>query len=148
MYKAFYVSGFLFHLKTQQILLHQPKQKNNTSPLWSMIGGTSHKEEDALTTFQRIAYKALNIKPDIKRIHPVYDYFHNTLNKVHYVFYIEVEKLQNYQSPQGGILSWFTFKQTKKLPFTDQTKQDIVVAERVIKAQAREDEARLSVARI
>ena len=36
-------------------------------------------------------------------------------------------------------LAWVTFKQTTKLPFDAQTRQDVIIAERVIKAQARSD---------
>lgn len=72
-----------------------------------------------------------------KHLFPVYDYFYNALNKVHFVFYAEVEKLHSFPLLNADSFSWFTFKQTTKLDFSIQTKQDIIISERVIKAQAR-----------
>lgn len=136
MHKAFYASGFLFHLESQQILLHQPQQKNDTVSVWSMFGGANSQEEDASVTFQQIIYDALGVKLARRHIYPVYDYFHDVLNKTHYVYYAQVTKLRNYAF-EGETLSWFTFKQTLKLRFAEQTKQDIVVAQRVIDMQER-----------
>lgn len=95
------------------------------------------KEEDAAITFQRGIYNILHLKLPIKCIFPVYDYFHTLYNKTHYVFYAEVPKMQKYTYAEHT-LAWFTFKQIIKLPFTKQTKQDIIVAHRVIDAQERE----------
>jgi hypothetical protein len=58
---------------------------------------------------------------------------------MHYVFYAEVKKLIDIKPDDKRGLSWVTFKQTRKMPFDSQTKQDIIIAERVIKAQARTD---------
>lgn len=138
MHKAFYASGFLFHLESQQILLHQPQQKNDSISLWSMFGTRNDKEEDSAVTFQQMICDALNIKLARKHIYPVYDYFHNTHNAMHYVYYALVARKQNY-TLEGETLSWFTFKQTLKLRFAEQTKQDIVVAQRVIDMQERVD---------
>ena len=140
MHKPFYVSGFLYHLRTQQVLLHQPNLNNNSSSFWTMPGGTGNeKEEDAQKAFQRIIYQLLNLRLDEKYIHPVYDYFNNNLNADHYVFYAKVKSMNNLSLPDNGTLSWFSFKQITKLPLSEQTKQDIIVSQRVIQAQARSD---------
>jgi hypothetical protein len=143
-HKSFYVSGFLFEPKSQQILLYQPNTKNETPSLWSTIGGISRGKENALSTFKRVAQENLKIKLNLDKIYPVYDYFNNKLSKTNYVFYAEVENVKNFRPPHGGNFSWFTFKQTSKLPFSKETKNDIIVAERVIKAHAREKAARLA----
>lgn len=111
-------------------------------PLWSMLGGESINGEEAQTAFQRIINKLLNINLKIKDIYPVYDYFHNTKNKLNYVFYAEVGNTKSFDGLEGRDLSWFTFSETLKLPFTRQTKQDIIVGERVINAKWRDDEAK------
>lgn len=136
MHKVFYASGFLFNLENQQILLHQSKQKTDTVSLWSMFGKTNDKKEDPLLTFQRAIYNALKVKLAKEHIHPVYNYFHSVNNRMHYIYYGQVTKMQNYTFP-GETLSWFTFKQTLKLRFTEETRQDIVVAQRVINAWGR-----------
>ena len=143
MHKAFYASGFLYHLRTQQILLYQPHPKNNIPSTWSMMSGSGHKKEDARKAFQRIIYKLLRIKINPKRTYPVYDCFHDALQATRYVLYAEVGSVKNFRSSKKGTLSWFTFKQTTKLSFSDETKQDIIVSERVVKAQARSNEPKI-----
>lgn len=135
MHKDFYASGFLYHPATAQILLHQPNQKTgNQSLVWSMLGGAGRKGEDAPTAFQRITHQLLKLKLTTKHILPVYDYFHNTRKKDHYVFYTQVAHIPRLKPPKGYNIAWFTFRQTLKLSFSEETKQDIIVAERVIRA--------------
>lgn len=138
-HKPFYVSGFLYHLRTQQILLHQPNLSNNSPSIWTMPGGAGIGEEDPQKAFQRIIYQLLSLRLDEKRIHPVYDYFNDTLNTIHYVFYAQVKTMNNLLMPDKDTLFWFTFKQITKLPLSEQAKQDIIVSQRVIQAQARSD---------
>ena len=136
MQTSFYASGFLYSLKTQQILLLQPP---DLTSFWSTLGGESKEGEETQVAFQRIIYKILNIELKNKHIFPVYDYFHNIRNKMNYVFYAEVGKPKIPNTPKS-IFSWFTFHETLKLPFNTQTKQDLVVGERVINLKFREDE--------
>lgn len=120
----------------------QSKQNSDMEPLWSMLGGESINGEEAQTAFQRIMNKLLNINLKVKDIYPVYDYFHNTKNKLNYVFYAEIRNTRIIGNPKNSNFSWFTFSETLKLPFTRQTKQDIIVGERVINAKWRDDEAK------
>lgn len=142
MQTPFYASGFLYSPKTHQILLLQSTQKNDLSSLWSMLGGESREGEEAQITFQRIVNKLLDIKLKSKDIYPVYDYFHPTRNKLNYVFYAEIRNTKIFDSLKKNNLSWFRFSETTKLPFNGQTKQDIIVGERVINAKWRDDEAK------
>lgn len=135
--KPFYVSGFLYHLVSQQILLHQSLVGTNPLTIWNMFGGVSRKGEDAATALQRILFEQINIHIEAKNLFPVYDYFHTALNKIHYVFYVEVKKLYAPASLSSGMCSWFTFKQTTKLSLTEQAKHDVIISERVIHAQER-----------
>ena len=138
MQTSFYASGFLYSLKTHQILLLKTPQKDDIASLWSTLGGEGSEGEEAIATFQRIIQKLLNISLKKKDIYPVYDYFHSTRNKISYVFYAEVGKTKIFNASKKGILSWFSFHETLKLPFTTQTKQDLVVGERVINAMWRD----------
>lgn len=140
MQTLFYTSGFFYNLKNHQIFLLESKQKDNES-VWSMFGGESAKGEEAADAFQRIVKKLLNINLEEKNVCPVYDYFHNTRNKLHYVFYVEVGNSRNFKDLKK-ITAWFTFSDALKLTITSQTKQDIVVGERVINAKWRDDEAK------
>ncbi len=132
MQTSFYASGFLYSLKTHQILLLE------SDSLWSTLGGESQEGEEAQTTFQRVVCDTLDINLKPKNIYPVYDYFSSTRNKPNFVFYGQVRSVKKFNDLKGK-LTWFTFTETVKLPFTKQTKQDIVVGERVINAKWRDD---------
>ncbi len=140
MQTSFYVSGFLYSPKTNQILLVQSKSGTNQS-LWSTIGGEGKGKEEAAAAFQRITNLLLNINLRPKDIYPIYDYFHNVRNKPNYVFYAEVKSTKKFNDLDIGTPAWITFGEVSKLPFTAQTKQDIIVGERVIKAKLRDIEA-------
>lgn len=144
MQTSFYVSGFLYSLKTHKILLLESKQIDEAASLWSTLGGESKEGEDAQATFQRIVYKLLKIKVEMKRIYPVYDYYHDTLDKVNYVFYAEVKIPGVFNSYKDKTFSWLGFNETFKLLFPAHTKQDIIVGERVINAKWRQDEAKIT----
>lgn len=137
MHKPFYASGFLYHVATQQILLHQANISNNPLSFWKMFGDFSQKDEDAHSAFQRILFEQLHIKLPATHLLPVYDYDLNTRNTIHYVFYAEVPTVSAFSLKDRGVCAWFTFKQTIKLTFSEQAKQDVMVSERVVKAQAR-----------
>lgn len=138
MQNPFYASGFLYNLKTHRILLLKSEQSDDKPSIWSMLGGNSQEGEDAQAAFQRIILESLNINLKPKNIYPVYDYLHNALNKMNYVFYAEVGKPQTFRSLKENTPSWVSFKETLKLVLSRQTKQDVVVSERVISAKGRD----------
>ena len=140
MQASFYTSGFLYNLKTHRILLLQSKQRDESTS-WTMLGGEGIEGEGAEVAFQRIINKKLNINLKSKDIYPVYDYISNIQNKPHYVFYVEVKNSKSFNDLKKGCPSWVSFSETTKLSVSIQTKQDIVVGERVINAKWRDDEA-------
>lgn len=137
MHKSFYASGFLYSLKTHQILLLASTKNDDIASLYSTMGGESKEGEEAEVTFQRIVLETLDIDLKMKHIYPVYDYFHDTMDKVNYVFYAEVKKIPALNSLKKDTLSWVTFSETLKLLFSAHTKQDVIVGERVINAKWR-----------
>jgi len=136
-HKHVYASGFLYHLPTEQILLQQPITRDASPSAWNMFGGESLRGEDAQTAFRRIMYDHIKIRLEPKRLFPVYDYMPDANHIVHYVFYAEVKRLYTFPSYDKGTLSWFTFKKVAKLGLAPQVKQDVMISERVIGAQAR-----------
>lgn len=136
------MSGFLYSLKTHRILLLQSQQKNSADLLWSTLGGESSEGEEAQAAFQRVISELLHLNLKAKDIHPIYDYFHDTRNKVNYVFYAEVKNSQEFDCLKEDTFSWVGFSETSKLPLTAHSKQDVIVGERVIHAKWRADEAR------
>ena len=135
MHKKFYASGFIYNPTTEQILLQQHK---SFSPFWLLFGGKSNNAEEPIDTFHRITFKELKIKITPKAIHPVYDYFNKKLNDHCYIFYAQVKSIdKKIRARQGYAIEWFTFKQIYKLPIEEQTRQDIMVAKRVIDLAVR-----------
>lgn len=137
MQTSFYASGFLYSLKTRQILLLQSQQKDDL--VWSTIGGEGIEGEEALEAFRRIVQRILNIDLKTKNIYPVYDYFHEPLNKINYVFYAEIKSPKVFNSLKKDF-SWVSFSETLKMLFSAQTKQDVIVGERVINLKWRQSQ--------
>lgn len=133
-----YASGFLYSLKTHQILLLKSQPKDSTDSLWSTLSGECTEGEEAGVAFARIVNKLLNVNLRPKDIHPIYDYFNVEKDKNNYVFYAEVKNSKEFDCP----FSWVGFGETSKLPFAPHSKQDVIVGERVIHAKWREDEAK------
>ncbi len=140
MHKPLYASGFLYSLKTYQILLLSSDDKDNPNPTWSILGGEIRDGEEANEAFARIVYERLKLKLAVKNIHPVYSYFHESLDKTNYVFYAEVNSSKISTASKADNLSWLPFHQTTKLKFSDHTKQDLIVGERVINARWRDNQ--------
>ncbi len=139
MHHPFYASGFLYSLKTHQILLLSSGPKDDVSSNWSMLGGEGKDGEEAPDAFARIIYKLFKVKLESKHIHPIYDYFHDTLDRINYVFYAEVKNPQVLSSLEKTSFSWIAFHQTVKLLISAHTKQDLIVGERVINLKQRID---------
>ena len=137
--KSFYASGFLYSLKTHQILLLSSGPKDDISSAWSMLGGEVKQGEEAPVAFARIIYKLFKVQVEAKQIHPIYDYFHDGLDRTNYVFYAEVKNPQVLSSLEKTNFSWIAFHQTVKLLFSNHTKQDVIVGERVINLKQRLD---------
>lgn len=114
----------------------QSKQESNLNS-WSILGGESKLGEDAQAAFQRIVYKLLKLELKTKNIYPVYDYFHDALDKINYVFYAEVKSSTVFNPGKDNTLSWVNFSDALKFLFSTHTKQDILVGERVINLKWR-----------
>lgn len=104
-----------------------------------MLGGEADEGEEAPVAFQRLINDLLGIKLKHKDIYPIYDYFHNTLNKTNYVFYAEVKNSKKFDDLEKGTFSWVRFEEIAKLLFTSQAKQDVIVGQRVINLKQRVD---------
>ncbi len=136
MHKVFYASGFLYHSPTQQILLQQSLIPNSSN-LWSLIGEKNYPGKTAQVTFQRTIHKLLKIKLVLASIESVYNYFHQESNTDNSVMYAHIQDIRIYPSGKLTSFAWFTFKQIHKLPMSEQIRQDITVAQRVIDAKTR-----------
>ncbi|OGE18874.1 hypothetical protein A3D83_04570 [Candidatus Daviesbacteria bacterium RIFCSPHIGHO2_02_FULL_41_10] len=137
-----YASGFLYSLKTHQILLLKSQKQDSPDFLWSTLRGESCEGEEVQAAFQRIVSELLDLNLKHKDIHPIYDYSYDSEDKMNYVFYAVVKKPRDFNSLKDGAFSWVAFSEVSKLPFVPHSKQDVIVGERVISAKWRADEAK------
>lgn len=135
MHKDFYASGFLYHPRTQQILLQKGKQTDLNST-WSLICIKSLKNETEKEAFKRLLNILFCLDVEIKSIFPVYNYYHEGLKKNNYISYVKVKKTEDY-SDNNVSYRWFDLKEILKLKINSQTKQDITVMQRVIDSSIR-----------
>jgi hypothetical protein len=136
MHNDFYASGFLYHPKSQQILLQQPITADGETE-WSLFEGENLGEETGVETFKRVIFSHLHLDLKPKNIFPIYSYFHDDKGKNKFLHYAIVRKLETFPNTKKAIFAWFTFKQIQKLHISDQIKQDIIVGQRVIDSAVR-----------
>jgi hypothetical protein len=136
MHKDFYASGFLYHPKSQQILLQQPNTADGGTE-WSLFEGEGLDRETAAETFKRIVFSHLHLELQSKNIFPIYSYLHDDKGKNNFIHYAIVKKLEIFPNTKKTLFSWFTFKQIQKLHISNQIKQDIIVGQRVIDSAVR-----------
>ncbi len=137
MHKGLYVSGFLYHEPSNQILLQQIQ---SISPSWSLFE-SEEVEEDAnpATTFADLIRNTLQLKLVIKTIQEVYTYLNEDASKNYSITYAPVTSLKTAlaQSRDGKICKWFGPREILKLNLSPQTRHDVTVGQRVIDAKMR-----------
>lgn len=134
MHKDFYASGFLYHSRTQQILLQKDTDKENAP--WRLVSGKSAKNETDSQTFKRLIETIYDLEVDLKSIFPAYNYFHDDLKKENFVYYAKINKLTEFNSKKTEF-RWFSFREVLKINLDEQTRHDITVIQRVIASSNR-----------
>jgi len=137
MHNDFYASGFLYHPKSQRILL-QKEKKSDPNIYWQVICAKAKKNETSKDTFKRIVNSLLKLEIEIKNIVSVYDYFHEELKANNFISYVKVKKAEELDD-KHYIYQWFDLTETLKLKVSSQTKQDIIVLQRVISSSVRKE---------
>jgi hypothetical protein len=136
MHNDFYASGFLYHPRSQQILLQQVDTAD-LEPTWSLFGGDSAKGETSIDAFKRVIRSTLSLDLKPNAICEIYSYFHEEKKKESFVHYAKVRKLEKFMSSKNVNYGWFTFKEIQKLRIPEKIKQDIIVGQRVIDSAIR-----------
>jgi len=136
MHKDFYASGFLYHSRSQQILLQQHKTADE-KPAWSLFGKKADKDKTGEEIIRDIFLEDLNIKLKIRDINCIYTYSSKEEGAEHNIYYAEIKKLHKFPVSDKKEFTWFNFKQILKLNLSEQTKHDIVVGLRVIDSSVR-----------
>ena len=131
MNKPFYASGFLYHAHSGQILLQQFGTDNNTK--LALFSGVSHNGESPLIVFQRCVEKALGTIIPASSIRPVYDYIHAQQGE-QFVFYVDVTGVEPKEYKSKNKTEWFSIEKIEKYPMSEQTRHDIMIGGRVIRA--------------
>jgi hypothetical protein len=130
-HKPTFASGFLYHSASQQILLQQLGTEENNKLV--LFRGVSHNGETPLAVFQQCLEKELGIKIPAASIHPVYDYVHDKLGE-QFIFYVDVTEVTPKTYKSKNKTEWFLLSKISKYVMSEQTRHDIVVGERVIRA--------------
>ena len=101
------------------------------------MGKKKAKNVTGEETFKELFFEAINLKIKLANIKVIYSYFSKELNMDDNVYYAEVSKLYKTSVSKNTIFSWFTFKQIQKLNISEQTKQNIIIGQRVIDSSIR-----------
>ncbi len=88
-------------------------------------------------SFKNLVQKQLNLEIQTLSIHHIYDYYQRDLGRDNFVSYAEVESLKDFPEILNQTFAWFTLKEISKLSLSQQTKQDLIVGQRVIDSDNR-----------
>lgn len=130
----FYVSGFLYHSPSQQILLQQSKTGDDIK--FTFFREKSHNGDSPETVFQRCIETALGVPINASSIHEVYNYIHESLGE-HFIFYVESTDAIPAAYVSKNKTEWFSLSKLSKYAMSEQTRHDIIVGERVIRFLAQ-----------
>src|SRR5260221_3336272 len=101
MLKGLYVSGFLYHEPTNQILLQQIL---TPTPAWSLFESEEVADDASpATTFAHLIQETLQLTLVIKKIQEVYTYLNEDVNKNYSITYAPVASLKTALSANGKI---------------------------------------------
>jgi hypothetical protein len=129
--KPFYASGFLYHSSSGQILLQQFGSGNNTKLVF--FRGRSHNGTTPQLVFQHSVEKALGTTIPASSIRPVYDYVHDKQGE-QFVFYVEVGEIVPKTYKSKNRTEWLMLAKIDKYAMSEQTRHDIMIGGRVIRA--------------
>jgi hypothetical protein len=135
-HKDFYASGFVYHPKSQQILLRQQSPANETSS-WELFGKQSKNGKTGEEVFLELFSKELKLKLKLNKINAIYSYFSKEMDINHNIYYAEVSKLNIFSNSGKTKYSWFTFRQIQKIKLSEQVRHDLMVGQRVINSNIR-----------
>lgn len=136
-HKRYIVSGFLYHLSTQQVLLNQMKNGHNgEKSLWTIPMGYGDKEDPTLV-FRDLVKKTYKIELPEDSISSVYNYIDKESGLEHFVCYGIIPDTSKIPANDDMVFLWSNFKKVYKLNFLPQIKHDITIAQRVINASPR-----------
>lgn len=132
MHKSFYASGFFYHSASKRILLQQLSTGGDVK--FTLFRGSSEKGHDPQEVFRQSVEEVLGMTISASAIRPVYDYVHEKFG-AHFIFYVEVEELtSSLLTDTHEQAKWISLSKLSKHNMSEQTRHDIVVGERVIRA--------------
>jgi hypothetical protein len=134
MHKISYASGFLFHPRSQQILLQQISSENE-KPLWSLFSKECPSEQLSEENFKDTFSKIFSLDIKKRNIHMVYSYYSEESGNQQ-ILYAEIRKLQE-SICENSIYRWFSQRDIARLNIPKQAKHDIIIGFRVIESSTR-----------
>jgi hypothetical protein len=128
--KSFYTSGFLYHSPTHQILLQQYAPDDKQPLTLFQVKGS--KGENPSDVFHRFIQETLDITLSADAVLPIYDYVHNRLGD-QFVFYVDTKEMIQ-PANETNATTWVPLAKLSKAHLAEQTRHDIIIGERVIRA--------------
>lgn len=126
--------GFLYHADSARFLLQKDHESGPSN--WKLMGSKCLTKFSA-QSFKNLVQKQLNLEIQTLSIHHIYDYYQRDLGRDNFVSYAEVESLKDFPEILNQTFAWFTLKEISKLSLSQQTKQDLIVGQRVIDSDNR-----------
>lgn len=134
MHKTFYASGFLYHLPSQQILLQ--KINSNNLATFDLFSGRNQANESSMDVFARVLMQIIGLEIKPKLIKPVYDYYSHELSADHFILYVDIKSKPIFsQESVSSRCEWINIKQLTKIKIPAQSRHDIIIGQRVIRAE-------------
>jgi hypothetical protein len=133
MHNNYYASGFLYNSVTEKILLQSSPDGQYSHTLFSK---KCLRNENSISIFQQTIQESLGISIPQQFIQQVYEYVLEDANEKHTIFYADISKMGDVTFPEkNGTNEWFSTKELTKLKLQPQTKHDIMIGQRVIRAE-------------
>lgn len=128
-----YASGFLYHKPSGRILLQQIQQGADVS--FTMFRRKCGSGNNPRQVFRRYVEFTLKRTVADATVVQVYDYIRTGVGK-HIVFYVETADITPDTLPSGAGSEWLLLAKLSKYPMSEQTRHDIIIGGRVIRAKA------------
>lgn len=86
-----------------------------------------------MAVFQKCIEEAVGYSINASSVRPIYDYVHEKFG-AHYIFYVEVTEVIPKKLANREQTKWIPLSKITKHNMSEQTRHDIIVGERVIRA--------------
>jgi hypothetical protein len=132
MHNNYYASGFLYNSVSEKILLQPSSIESYSHTLFTK---KCSGNVQSINIFQQIISEGLGISIPQKFIKQVYEYVIEDCNDKYTIYYADIIRMGDIIKHKDNETDWFNTKQLTKLQLNKQTRHDIMIGQRVIRAE-------------